>query len=144
MSITKQDLLDAFPYDKAWTDIITGIPPEIIDIQRSLQGKRWTEIPPDLCNNHTDVYIMLDAPPLAYFIPAFLFAAIDDPSNNTGEFLVYNFCSGHIDKLHPLLDPTQRDLLIGVVAELLTDDEDSFGSHEKLRFTKRLSDWSSR
>ena len=145
--MTYEDIAHAFPPGAPWTDPVPGCPPEIFQIERDLRGRSWLELTTAMCNRHSDAYHMLDLEPLAYFLPAFLRAAVSDPNGVAAESLVYFVCSGKARKARDLylrLTGEQRDVMMGVVALLLKNGDDSFVSGERVKFAARLREWSAR
>lgn len=87
---------------------------------------------------------MLDLRPLAYFLPAFLRAAIVDPNSVAAEMLVYFICSRSAKKLYEILNSEQRDVFNGVIAWLLENDHEYFSKQEAQQFAARLRERQSR
>jgi len=142
MAVTYEHILEAFPPGPPWVEPIPGTPPEIILIERDFRGKSWPEITTQICNYHSDAYNMLAPEPLAYFLPAFLRAAVADPKGTAAVFLVYFVCSSRShDRALRLLTDEHRDVLFGVVGWLLQNDDGYFASGERQQYVARLREW---
>ena len=144
MSALQDQVAAAFPDREPWTDPISGCPPEIADINREFRGKGWRDVPPEQCNRHSDAYTMMDAEPLAFFLPAFQSAAVADPLGHAALYLVFFACSEtKVDDVYRRLTVVQRTAFVGVVNWLI-DNDGHFASGERDEFDLRLLMWDER
>ncbi len=136
MPITITEVLLAFPNTAPFADEVTGTPPEIFDIERDLSGKSWISVDATTCSRHPEALLMMDQKPLAYFLPAFLVAAIQQPRSAAAESLVYFVCGCAFDRLIPSLGPAQHKAVVDTVEAILNSD-DGFYAEQTEAFLRR-------
>src|ERR1700737_1896289 len=60
------------------------------DLYRTLKLQRWTDIPPGFIERHPGDFVLLTAPALAAFLPAWLIFSLDNSYQAT-EFVAHTF-----------------------------------------------------
>jgi hypothetical protein len=69
---------------------------------------------------------MMDMKPLAYFLPAFLVAAILQRNSAAAEAVVYFVCSPAFDQIVPALSGAQHKAILDTVEAVLNADHGFF------------------
>ena len=109
-------------YDDKWDEY-----PELDedrDLYENLNGRRWTDLAPELIRNLPDGYVLLTDQAFVEFLPAWLVVSLEgmEGENIVREFLTYTFSSTM--RQFRVLDPEQR-LLVRSVLALVAERESS-------------------